>query len=156
MLDQDGYLGLFGGAGAALSEAEWIAHANSALPGNLSALRARMLEGSRAQRCLRVCYEPGPGSYNFVGLSGGAIAEMLDQAVTHCGSLVTSHPCPTLTMTVNYLRAGTGAVFVADARVDQVTSATVLLSGELSDSRGRRIASASAVSQLIKDMTRLA
>lgn len=154
MNERDRYLGLFGDVGVELPEVEWIAQANSSLPPNLSALRARMLDGCRAQRCLRVCYEPGPDAFNYVGLSGGVVAEMLDQAVTHCGSLVTGHPCPTLTMTVNYLRAGTGAVFVATAHVEQVTSVTALLSGELADSRGRCIASASVVSQLIKDMTR--
>jgi acyl-coenzyme A thioesterase PaaI-like protein len=90
------------------SDTDRIALANSSLPPNLSALNTRFAAGSRADRSLRVCYRPELGSFSFFSLSGGVVAEMLDQAAAHCGTFVTSHGCPTLTMTVTYLRRGCG------------------------------------------------
>ena len=81
-MDVAGYLALFGDAGSALSEAQWIEHANNHLTPNLQALNARYLAGSRDERWLRVSYEPGRVAQNFAQLSGGSIAEMLDQAAT--------------------------------------------------------------------------
>ena len=101
-MDAHGYPLLFGESGASLADTDWIDHANKCLPANLSALSATFVDGSRARRSLRVSYEPGPSAFNFAQLSGGSIAEMLDQAATHCGSLVTSYPCPTLTMNVTF------------------------------------------------------
>jgi acyl-coenzyme A thioesterase PaaI-like protein len=79
---------------------------------------------------------------------------MLDQAAAHCGTFVTSYGCPTLTMTANYLHAGTGSTFVATAGVLAVTSASAVVEAELTDERGRLISSASVVVQLVRDITR--
>ncbi|GFG63701.1 hypothetical protein MKUB_11910 [Mycobacterium kubicae] len=106
-MDVSGYLGLFGEPGRALTDEQWIKHANHYLTPNLFALNAEYLTGSRSEQWLRMSYRPGPGAFNFAQLSGGSIAEMLDQTATHCGSLVTGHPCPTLSITVNILRGGT-------------------------------------------------
>ena len=116
-MEAPGYPLLFGESGAAFADADWIDHANKYLPPNLSALNTTFVDGSRAQRSLRVSYEPGPSAFNFAQLSGGSIAEMLDQAATHCGSFVTSHPCPTLSMNVTFLRAGTTKSYVATGRL---------------------------------------
>lgn len=154
MSERDCYADLFGEDGAALSDAAWIARANGSLPLNLSALNARIVAGSRSDKSLRVSYRPGPEYFTFISLSGGCVAEMLDQAAAHCGTFVTGHGCPTLTMTANYLRAGTGTSFVATARLLTVTSASAVVGAELADERDRLIASASVVVQLIKDITR--
>ena len=154
MSKRDCYVDLFGEVGAALSDAAWIARANGSLPPNLSALNARIVAGSRSDRVLQVSYRPGPESFTFISLSGGCVAEMLDQAAAHCGTFVTSHGCPTLTMTANYLRAGTGSSFVATARLLTVTSASAVIAAELADEHERLIASASVVVQLVKDITR--
>ncbi len=153
-LRRDRYARLFGEPGATLPDADWIAQANDSLPPNLSALNARIAAGSRPDKDLQVCYRPGPDSFTYIGLSGGCIAEMLDQAAAHCVTFVTGHGCPTLTMTVNYLRAGTGQSFVAAVRLSTVTGATGVVDAELTDELGRRIASASVVVHLIKDITR--
>jgi hypothetical protein len=108
MSERDCYVDLFGVGGAALSDAAWIARANDCLPPNLSALNARFVTGSRRERLLQVSHRPGPESFTFFSLSGECVAEMLDQAAAHCGTFVTSHGCPTLTMTVNYMHAGGG------------------------------------------------
>ena len=139
-----------------LSDADWIGLANDSLPPNLAALNARFAEGSRANRILQVCYRPGPESFTFTGLSGGCIAEMLDQAAAHCGTFVTSYGCPTLTMTTNYFHAGVGGAFVATASLLCVTSASAIVDAELTDERGRLIASASVVVQFVKDISRYA
>jgi acyl-coenzyme A thioesterase PaaI-like protein len=152
--NRDGYVGLFGEPGAALSDGDWIAQANDSLPPNLSCLNAKFVAGSRSEQVLQVAYEPSLGAFNFVGLSGGSIAEMLDQAATHCGSFVTSFPCPTVTMTVTYLRAGTGSQFVATARAVKLNAASAVLAADLADAKGRHIASASVVSQVITDFAR--
>jgi uncharacterized protein (TIGR00369 family) len=151
-----GYVGLFGEPGAALSEAEWVDYANKNLTPNLSALNTRYLDGSRDEQWLRMSYRPGPAAFNFAQLSGGSIAEMLDQTATHCGSLVTGWPCPTLTMTVNILRAGKAASFVATGRVLKLTRTNAVLGADLDDDAGRRIATATVVSGLITDIARLA
>jgi uncharacterized protein (TIGR00369 family) len=151
---RDAYAGLFGELGGGLSDADWITRANSALPPNLSALNTRFVGGSRADQTLQVCFEPGPESFSFFSLSGGCIAEMLDQAATHCATFVTSHGCPTLSMTVNYLRRGAGSLFVATARLLSVSSASAVADAELVDARQRRIASASVVVALIRDITK--
>jgi uncharacterized protein (TIGR00369 family) len=149
------YRCLFGEPGAALADPEWIAQANNSLPHQLSALNARFDAGSRSAKSLRVSYHPGPERFTaFMTLSGGSIAEMLDQAAAHCGTFVMSHGCPTLTMTVNFLRAGKGRLFVATARVLTVTSSTAVLGSDLAHEHGREIASASVVAQLIRDITR--
>jgi uncharacterized protein (TIGR00369 family) len=148
------YLRLFGEPGAVLSDTDWVCTANSSLPPNLSALNAQIVKASRREKVLQMSYRPGLESFTFFSLSGGCIAEMLDQAAAHCGTLVTSHGCPTLTMTVNYVRAGTGGLFNATARLLTVTTVTALLGAELTDERERRIATASVVVQLIKDLTR--
>jgi acyl-coenzyme A thioesterase PaaI-like protein len=114
-----GYLRLFGETGAGFDDLQWIDHANEHLPANLAALTARFVEGSRDERWLRVSYEPGPTAFNFTALSGGSMAEMLDQAATHCGSFVTRHACPTLTMTVTILRPGRAKRYVATGREAQ-------------------------------------
>ena len=113
MSKRECYVQLFGDFGATLSDADWIDLANDSLPPNLSALNARIVAGSRADRFLQVAYRPGPESFTFISLSGGCVAEMLDQAAAHCGTFVTSYGCPTLTMTANYLHAGIGSAFVA-------------------------------------------
>jgi hypothetical protein len=151
----DGYLGLFGEPGAALTDTQWVAHANRHLTPNLSALNTRFLDGCREQRWLRMSYEPGPGAFNFAQLSGGSIAEMLDQTATHCGSLVTGCPCPTLSMTVTILRGGTAKSYVATGRVLKLTKTNAMLGADLDDDAGRRIATISVVSQLITDIGRL-
>lgn len=155
-MDLSGYLGLFGEPGLALSDTQWVAHANRCLTPNLSALRAEYLNGHRDERWLRMSYEPGPGAFNFAQLSGGSMAEMLDQTATHCGSLVTGCPCPTLSMTVTILRAGTAKTYVATGRVLKLTKTNAVLGADLDDDTGRRIATATVVSQLITDISRLA
>jgi acyl-coenzyme A thioesterase PaaI-like protein len=80
---------------------------------------------------------------------------MLDQAATHCGSFVTSHPCPTLTMSVTFLRAGTAKSYVATGRLIKLTSVTAVLGADLTDDKGQLIATVSLVSQLVKDLSRL-
>jgi acyl-coenzyme A thioesterase PaaI-like protein len=154
-VDVSGYVGLFGEPGLALSEAQWVEHANQHLTPNLSALNTRYLDGSREERWLRMSYEPGPGAFNFAQLSGGSIAEMLDQAATHCGSLVTGCPCPTLSMTVTILRGGTAKSYVATGRMLKLTRVTAVLGADLDDDAGRRIATVTVVSQLITDLSRL-
>ena len=154
MSKRDCYVQLFGEFGAMLSDADWIGLANNSLPPNLSALNARIVEGSRTDRFLQVSYRPGPESFTFISLSGGCVAEMLDQAAAHCGTFVTSYGCPTLTMTANYLHAGRGSLFVATAGLLAVTTASAIISAELTDERERLIASASVVVQLVKDITR--
>jgi uncharacterized protein (TIGR00369 family) len=151
---RDAYRRLFGESGAALCEPEWIAAMNTALPPQLSALNARFETGSRLERSLTVSFHPGPERFTaFKTLSGGSIAEMLDQAATHCGTLVTGHGFPTLTMTVNYLRAGTGSVFVVTARVLSLTRTSAVLGADVADKPGRSVASASVVAQL-RDISR--
>jgi acyl-coenzyme A thioesterase PaaI-like protein len=154
-METSGYIGLFGDPGSALTDAGWVAHANQHLTPNLSSLKAKFLAGCRTERWLRISYEPGPGAMNFAQLSGGSIAEMLDQTATHCGSLVTGCPCPTLSMTVTMLRAGTAKSYVAVGRVLKLTKTNALLSADLDDDTGRRIAVATVVSQLITDIGRL-
>jgi uncharacterized protein (TIGR00369 family) len=88
-----------------------------------------------------------------MALSGGSVAEMLDQTATHCGTLVTGKGLPTLTMTVNYLRAGTGSSFIATTRMLSLTRTSALLRAELADEQGRAIASASVAANL-RDITR--
>jgi uncharacterized protein (TIGR00369 family) len=151
---RDCYARLFGETGAALSDADWITQANEALPPNLSALNARIVGGSRSDKVLKVCFRPGREFFTYIGLSGGCIAEMLDQAAAHCATFVTSRGCPTLTLTVNYLRMGAGQSFLAAARLLTVSSATAVVDTELTDERERRIASASVVVHLIKEITR--
>ena len=154
-MDAHGYPLLFGESGASLADTDWIDHANKCLPANLSALSATFVDGSRARRSLRVSYEPGPSAFNFAQLSGGSIAEMLDQAATHCGSFVTSHPCPTLTMNVTFLRAGTAKSYVATGRLIKLTRDSAVLGADLTDDKGQLIATVSLVSQLVKDVSRL-
>lgn len=154
-MDISGYVGLFGEPGAALSAAEWVEYANKNLTPNLSALNTRYLDGSRDEQWLRMSYRPGPDAFNFAQLSGGSIAEMLDQTATHSGSLVTGWPCPTLTMTVNILRAGKAMSFVATGRVLKLTKTNAILGADLDDDTGRRIATATVVSGLITDIARL-
>lgn len=154
-MDATGYLGLFGEPGTALSDAGWVAHANKHLTPNLALLNAMFLEGSRADRWLRMSYEPGPGAFNFAQLSGGSMAEMLDQTATHCGSLVTGCPCPTLSMTVTILRGGTTKSYEASGRVLKLTKTNAVLGADLDDANGRQIATITVVSQLITDIGRL-
>ncbi|MCV7429164.1 PaaI family thioesterase [Mycobacterium montefiorense] len=154
-VDISGYLGLFGEPGAALTDAQWVAHANKHLTPNLATLSAKYLEGNRRERWLRMSYEPGSGAFNFAQLSGGSMAEMLDQTATHCGSLVTGWPCPTLSMTVTILRAGTAKSYVATGRVLKLTKTNAVLGADLDDDTGRRIATVTVVSQLITDVSRL-
>lgn len=154
-MDVSGYLGLFGEPGRALTDEQWIKHANHYLTPNLFALNAEYLTGSRSEQWLRMSYRPGPGAFNFAQLSGGSIAEMLDQTATHCGSLVTGHPCPTLSITVNILRGGTTKVYVATGRVLKLTKTNAVLAADLDDDAGRRIATMSLVSQFVTDLTRL-
>ena len=87
MSKRDCYVQLFGEGGATLSDADWIGRANDSLPPNLSALNARIVAGSRSDGFLRVSYRPSPESFTFISLSGGCVAEMLDQAAAHCGTL---------------------------------------------------------------------
>lgn len=151
---RDAYLRLFGESGAALSEPEWIVAMNSSLPPQLSALNARFETGSRMDKSLVVSFRPGPERFTaFMALSGGSIAEMLDQTAAHCGTLATGHGFPTLTMTVNYLRAGKGGLFVATARVLSVTSTSAMLGADLAGEQGRSVASASIIAQL-RDIAR--
>lgn len=154
-MDVSAYIGLFGVSGLALSTAQWVEHANANLTPNLSALSTRYLEGNRDEQWLRMSYRPGPDAFNFAQLGGGVIAEMLDQTATHCGSLVSGWPCPTLSMTVNILRAGRATSFVATGRVLKLTKTNAVLSADLDDDGGRRIATATVVSQFITDLARL-
>ena len=70
-----------------LSDADWIGLANDCLPPNVSALDARIVEGSRTDRFLQVSYRPGSESFTFISLRGGFVAEMLGQTAAHCGTL---------------------------------------------------------------------
>jgi uncharacterized protein (TIGR00369 family) len=155
-MDPSRYLTLFGNAGRALSDLDWIERANQCLPDNLAALNARYLNGSRTERWLRTAYEPGPAARNFSQLSGGAMAEMLDQTATHCGSFVTGCPCPTLSLTVTIMRAGTAPTYTATGRVLKLTRASAVLAADLEDEAGDLVATATVVSQLITDLGRLA
>jgi acyl-coenzyme A thioesterase PaaI-like protein len=56
-------------------------------------------------------------------------------------------------MTVNYLRAGTGSVFVVTARVLSLTRTSAVLGADVADKPGRSVASASVVAQL-RDISR--
>jgi acyl-coenzyme A thioesterase PaaI-like protein len=148
------YASLFGELSNSLSDEDWIARANVSLPPNLSALKARLVTGSRTEQTLQISDEPGPESFSFFALSGGCTAEMLDQAATHCATFVTGYGCPTLTMTTNYFHRGTGSTFVANARILSMTSVAALIMAELIDERGRRIAAASVAVHFIKEIAR--
>jgi acyl-coenzyme A thioesterase PaaI-like protein len=149
---RESYASLFGKSGNSLSDEDWIARANVSLPPNLSALKARLVTGSRTEQTLQISYEPGPESFSFFALSGGCTAEMLDQAATHCATFVTGYGCPTLTMTANYYHRGTGSTFVANARILSMTSALALIVAELIDERGCQIAAASVTVHFIKQI----
>jgi acyl-coenzyme A thioesterase PaaI-like protein len=151
---RESYASLFGESGNSLSDEDWIAWANVSLPPNLSALKARLVTGSRTEQTLQISYEPGPESFSFFALSGGCAAEMLDQAATHCATFVTGYGCPTLTLTANYYHRGTGSAFVANARILSMTSASALIVAELIDERGWKIAAASVTVQFIKEIAR--
>lgn len=148
-MDSVGYTVLFGEAGLALSDIEWIDQANRSVSQTLSVLSATIIDGSRSERRLRMSYEPGSSQRNFVQLSGGMIAEMLDQTATHCGSLVTGRPCSTLSMTATILLGGTTKSYVSSAKVLKLTKTNAILSADLDDATGMRIASMTVVSQLI-------
>ncbi|MEZ0353987.1 hypothetical protein [Mycobacterium sp. pR1184] len=83
------------------------------------------------------------------------MAEMLDQTATHCGSLVTGCPCPTLSMTVTILRAGATKSYVATGRVLKLARTNAVLGADLDDDTGRRIATITVVSQLLTDLGRI-
>jgi acyl-coenzyme A thioesterase PaaI-like protein len=155
-MNVSGYLELFGESGGAMTDQQWVDHANRHLTPNLAALNASYLEGSRAERWLRMSYTPGPSALNVTQLSGGSMAEMLDQCATHAGSLVTGCPCPTLNMNVCILRAGTTPSYTATGRVLKLTRTNAVLGADLDDENGRQIATVTIISQLITDLARLA
>src|SRR5262245_46488246 len=132
-IGRESYAGLFGELGNSLSDKDWIARANSGLPPNLSALKARIVAGSREEQTMQIIYEPGPESFSFFGLSGGCMAEMLDQAAAHCATFVTGYGCPTLTMTTNYFRRGTGSIYIVDAQIASKTAVSALILAELNE-----------------------
>ena len=131
-------------------EATWVNVYNEILPPCMVAIGAEMLEASRADGMLRMRYTPGPTAKSFAWVSGGAIAEMLDQAACACGSLISGYPCPTLSMTMNILRPATTETFVAHARTEKISSVTATASVELKDADGKTVAIALVVSTLVK------
>ena len=91
-------------------------------------------------------------SFTFFSLSGGCVAEMLDQAAAQCGTFVTSHGCPDADGELHtggerkrVCRHGSPA-----NRDKRCGSAWCRADRE----REGRIASVSVVVQLVKDTTR--
>ena len=150
-----GYLDLFGTTGEALTDADWIDRANRYRTPNLVALNAFYEAGSSKERWLRMTYRPGSAAMNFAQLSGGSIAEMLDQTATHCGSLVTRWPCPTISMNITILRGARTASYSATGHILKLSRSNALLAADLDDETGTRIATATIVSYLLTDPDRL-
>jgi hypothetical protein len=115
-MDLVGFAALFCPDGAALDDETWIARANQSITPCLAALNARFERGSSEEKTLDASYEPGPAARNFIGVSGGGIAEMLDQAATHCGTFMTSLACPTVSLNTSVFRAATAPHPFTDQR----------------------------------------
>jgi len=101
----------------------------------------------------RVCFDARPEFTNPIGtIQGGFLAAMLDDTMGPAlvATLDPDQFAPTLELKVNFLRAARPGPIVGTARIVHRGSTIAFLAGELADTEGRVLATASATARIVR------
>jgi acyl-CoA thioesterase len=128
-----------------------VARLNESLSPGALRLGGRVTGGSAAERWVEMTFTMRSEFCHNMGLQGGYIAAMLDNAMERAVFLV-SHETPsppTLELKVSYLAPGGAGAYRARGQVEHIGQSFAFLSASVWDDAQRLIAKASATAKLV-------
>src|SRR5262245_20512456 len=124
---------------------------NRNLPNATRHLDGRVVRGDVAERWVEMAFRMKPEFCHHMGLQGGFIAAMLDNAMARAVFLVSNETLspPTLELKVSYLAPGGAGDYRARGRVEQMGKSIAFLSASLWDATNTLIAKATSTAKLV-------
>lgn len=109
-------------------------------------LGGRILDGDVATGTIRLAFAIDPRWAHGIGVQGGIVAAMLDNAMAFAVLLASDLAAtpPTLALTVQYLAAARPGAFVATGRVVRLGRSVAFMTADLADPAGTPVATATA------------
>jgi uncharacterized protein (TIGR00369 family) len=133
-----------------LSDEQFVAAYNGTMPPGMRLMNAKMLSAAANRGEVVLSYELDDRFVNVAGfISGGYIAQALDQAATAAATLVSSKAAPTVEFKTSFLRAARSGLLVVTGAVVQVGKSIAFTEAKAVDSKERLLATATVTSQLI-------
>lgn len=133
-----------------LSDEKFVAMFNLTLPPGLRLMKARMLSAAADRGEVVVSYELDESWVNIAGfISGGYIAQALDQAATAAASLVSGKAAPTIDIKTSFHKAARPGTLVVTGRVVHIGQTVAFTEAKAVDKSERLLATATVTSQLI-------
>jgi uncharacterized protein (TIGR00369 family) len=141
----------------ALSDEKFLEMYNFTLPPGLRLMNAKMMSAEADRGEVVLTFDLDESWVNVAGfVSGGYIAQALDQAATAAASLVSGKAAPTIEFKVSFLKAARPGTFVATGIVVQIGNSVAFTEAKITDSNERLLATATVTSQLISAATLVA
>ena len=132
------------------SDEQMIAFFNSNMPAGMRLLDAACVGRSQRSGELVFAFTLDGRFTNAAGfIAGGYIAQMLDQAATYAGSLMTRKASPSIDLKVSFHAPARPGTFNAVGRVVKAGSSIAFLEATLFDAARTLIASATVTAQLL-------
>jgi uncharacterized protein (TIGR00369 family) len=133
-----------------LSDEQFVAAYNDTIPPGMRLMHAKMLSAAADRGEVVLSYELDDRFVNVAGfISGGYIAQALDQAATAAATLVSSKAAPTVEFKTSFLKAARSGLLVVTGTVVQVGKSIAFTEAKAVDNKERLLATATVTSQLM-------
>lgn len=136
-----------------------IERLNRNMPPAARILDGRVVDGSVSERWAEMTFLMKPEFCHAMGLQGGYIAAMLDNAMARAVFLASNETLspPTLELKVSYLAPGAAGAYRARGRIEHMGRSIAFMSASLRDTSQTLIAKATATAKLVayRDLGRL-
>jgi uncharacterized protein (TIGR00369 family) len=138
---------------------ELIARLNLHMPPATRILDGRVIDANVSERWADMSFVMKPEFCHSMGLQGGDVAAMLDNAMARAVFLVSNETLspPTLELKVSYLAPGGAGGYRARGRIEHMGRSIAFLSSSVWDASQTQIAKATATAKLVpyRDLGRL-
>jgi uncharacterized protein (TIGR00369 family) len=133
-----------------LSDEKFVAAFKHTMPPGLRLMNAKIVSAEADRGEVVLSFDLDDRFVNVAGfISGGYLAQVLDQAATAAASLVTGKAAPTVEFKTSFLRAARTGLLVATGKVVHVGKSIAFTEATVVDGRDRLLATATVTSQLI-------
>jgi uncharacterized protein (TIGR00369 family) len=133
-----------------LSDEKFVEMYNLTMPPGLRLMNASMLSAVAARGEVVMSYVLDASWVNIAGfISGGYIAQALDQAATAAASLLSGKAAPSIAFNVSFLKAARPGTLVVTGTVVQIGKSVAFAEARATDGNERLLATATVTSQLI-------
>ena len=130
---------------------ELIERLNRNMPPATRLLEGKVVAASVEERWAEMTFRMKPEYCHSMGLQGGFIAAMLDNAMARAVFLVSNETLspPTLELKVSYLAPGAAGEYLARGRIDHMGKSIAFMASSVWDASRTLIAKATATAKLV-------